>query len=960
MNTPLLRVGRWLLMAVLLIGILALQPLPRTAIAQEDPSQVWRARLAAHTGLNAHALTSIEVVPFTLLDGQTLTRIKAVDAATGEIVGATFAGAVVVDEAVLRAQAAAEWRAAHGAMTPALVSVLETLQPEDKLNVSVWLVLEVTPLPREDYTPFVSDQGTAFAMDTVIAGAGSDAINAKAPALPLAPEFVPPAVLVQLRGFDVSVMPQETLAEPKSPEAVMAQEQLPLPADPALNGLETFKAQNDAAIQAQVLPAQQAFLARLDAYEITPGYVGDGVPTIYLPGVTREQVEALAFLPELDAIYLVPDHAGPTLANARPTQNADLINTAGYIGTGVNVAVAEGERAFFANPNLTLAGSYDGSQSYANHPTAVAGIIKSSHATQRGLASGATVYSANGSYSDWGVMSAALDWARTQATVINNSWYWDSPDSAVFWGADRRLDYYVRYNYDFVAVASGNFGNGCGSNFSSYVVSPAKGYNVMSVGNYEDHQTRTWTGDTMSVCSSFGNPGSDTASPTHAKPEVVAVGSTISSTTTSSPWIGSVGSGTSYASPMVAALAADLIHADSSLASRPESLRAIIMATALHNIEGSSRLSDVDGTGGIVASAAAATVERGNWASQFVDSSTTFPLADYTQYAHAGERVRFVITWLSNPAADYTTDPLPADLDLRAYRSDSTTLVASSTSSANSFEIVDFIAPASETYRFRISRFGSWSGSGTWLGLGWWRGTYRISPNVGYSDPQATPLGTHLSVYPNTWTPSTYWRVMGIRSVSTSDHDLRLYTASWFDDPSTRTLLKGSTYGIGQVDYIAVDGNHRSSTLPEHYQVKHYSGTGGYAAGWSNPGIAITNRGLYGPYTMSTSEVVQVFDVRFGARQGRRISIIPTTAVDLGVELVRSQNPSSLIFRRGEGVRSADAYGAVTTPERLSYLHPATVSDWLGLVVFKNSNSAVTFYVQIEDLTIYLPLVLRN
>lgn len=950
---------RWLIL-ILLVGLLGISPLSREATAQEEPQQMWRARLADHARLDVQSLTSVEAVPFTLLNGQTLVRVKALDAATGEIVGATFDETKAVDESLLRAKAAAEWRAAHGALTPALVKAMEELQPDDRLNVSVWLHVEVTPLPREEYSPRVLDQETAYETAMPPASAPNEAGDDKSPAAPLTPESAASIVIAQVPDFPVSTASPFTDPEPKPLEAVLEQEQRALPADPALNAIENFKVQNDAAILAQVRPAQQAFLARLEARAITPGYVGDGVPSIYLPGVTRKELETLAFWPEIDAIYLVPENAGPTLGNARPTQNADLINTAGYIGTGVNVAVAEGERASFANPNLTLAGSYDGSRPFAGHPTAVAGIIKSSHPAQRGLASGATVYSANGSYSDWGVMSAALDWARTQATVINNSWYWDSPNNPTFWEADRRLDYYVRYNYDFVAVASGNFGNGCGSNFSTYVVSPAKGYNAMSVGNYEDFETLGWTGDAMSLCSSFGDPGSDTASPTHAKPEVAAVGSTISSTTTSSPWIGPVGSGTSYASPMVAALAADLIHANSSLANKPEALRAIIMATALHNIEGGSRLSDVDGTGGIVASAAATTVERDNWASRFVDSSTTFPLTDYTQFAYAGERVRFVITWLSNPNVGYTSDPLPADLDLRAYRSDGTTLIASSISGSNSFEIVEFIAPASETYHFRISRFGSWSGGGTWLGVGWWRGTFRISPNAGYSDPQATPLGTHLSVYPNTWSPSNFWRVMGIRSASTSDHDLRLYTASWFDDPSTRTLLKSSAYGTGQVDYIAVDGNHRLSTLPEHYRVSHFSGTGGYTVGWANPGIALTTRGLYGPYTMSASEVVKVFDVRFGAGQGRRISIIPTTAVDLGVELLRSQSPSAVIFRRGEGVRYADAYGAVITPERLSYLHPATASDWLGLVVFKKSSTAVTFYVEIKDLTVFLPLMLRN
>ena len=48
---------------------------------------------------------------------------------------------------------------------------------------------------------------------------------------------------------------------------------------------------------------------------------------------------------------------------------------------------------------------------------------------------------------------------------------------------------------------------------------------------------------------------------------------------------------------MVAALAADLISADYLLSTKPAALRSIIMATALHNIEGDARLSDWDGVG---------------------------------------------------------------------------------------------------------------------------------------------------------------------------------------------------------------------------------------------------------------------------------------------------------------------------------------------------------------------------
>jgi hypothetical protein len=179
---------------------------------------------------------------------------------------------------------------------------------------------------------------------------------------------------------------------------------------------------------------------------------------------------------------------------------------------------------------------------------------------------------------------------------------------------------------------------------------------------------------------------------------------------------------------------------------------------------------------------------------------------NYYQFAYAGERVRYVIRWLSNPASDYSSDPQPPDLDLKVYRADGSFLQGNNWT-ANSFEIVDFVAPASETYRFEVSLDGSWSGGTTYMGRGWWVGTYRISPDSGYSDPMASPMGTHLSVHPTDWSPTNYWRAFGIRPLS-SDHDLELYSRSYFDDPDLRNNLAGSYSGTDQVDLVAVDGNH--------------------------------------------------------------------------------------------------------------------------------------------------------
>jgi hypothetical protein len=934
---------------------------PMSALSPEHP-EVWLSKLAAALGRDVDQLQGLIAQPVMLLNGKTLQLYKALDLKTHEIVGAVFDGDRVVDQQAEQAAAAREWRVQHGALTPQLLQRLVELKPDEKLDISIWLRADLQPLPRPRDTAADGAARRETAASSIGLAVEAPRIDRaeKVPASPVSIDQLPSDVRSRLSGGAGS---NQAAAEQAKPSDAPRPDTVPDRSAELLQ-VEAYKQANDAALKAQLVPVQTHFAQVLQEHGLTVAYASEIAPTVVIKGVTREQIEALAFLPEIDAIYAVPTQAGSLLAAARPTQNMVRVNDVGYNGSGVNVAVTEGERAFFANPYLTLVSAYDGSQPYAGHPTAVSGIIKSTAPGFSGLANGVNLYNANGSYSSWVTMTAAMDWGTAHATVLNNSWYWDDPNSAVFWEADRRQDYYMRYNYDFVAVAAGNFGNGCGANFSSYVVSPAKGFNVMSVGNYEDDNTLGWSGDNMDTCSSFGNPGGDAAGLTHDKPEVSAVGATISSTLISSSAlitqsIGGVGSGTSYASPMVAALAADLIEAQPTLADEPERIKAIIMASALHNIEGHQRLSDVDGVGAIDGAAALAIAERGESSDEGIDSSTTFPIYKY-QFAYKGERVRFVIVWLSNPNGTYTNDPLPADLDLTAFRADGTTVMGTSSSINNGFEIVDFVAPASETYRFRISKF-SYTGGNTWLGTATWRGTYRISPDVGYSDPQATPLGTHLAVYPTDWSPTNYWRAFGIRPVG-SDHDVGLYSRSQFDDPGQRTLLEGSYAVSGTVDFVVVDGNHWSSADQEQYLVSRWTGDGGYRINWSNQGTAL-GPGLYGPYTMGSSEVVKVFDVWFYANQPLRISVIPGggNSADLGVKLFRSDSAAPTTWRqnREQALRTGDASTSPGATERVTYWNQGNPNDYLGLVVYSKSNAAAQYYIQVTDLRVYLPLIRR-
>lgn len=168
---------------------------------------------------------------------------------------------------------------------------------------------------------------------------------------------------------------------------------------------------------------------------------------------------------------------------------------------------------------------------------------------------------------------------------------------------------------------------------------------------------------------------------------------------------------------MVAGEAGLIMDVNSAFEIRPELVKAVIMASALNNIEGNSRLSDLDGVGGVDMRAAVVLTNTMPWDYRPV-TAADLPYS-INAYIHAGETARAAIAWSSNPSADYSTDPLQADIELKVYNP-SGAFLTSSTSSSNPYEIVEFTAATSGTYRFEVSRWTS--PARRQIGLGVWTG----------------------------------------------------------------------------------------------------------------------------------------------------------------------------------------------------------------------------------------------
>jgi hypothetical protein len=451
-------------------------------------------------------------------------------------------------------------------------------------------------------------------------------------------------------------------------------------------------------------------------------YRSDNAPVI-VATLPNRLISALEQRNDVQSIHLERTYKDE-LNISVPSIDAQKVWSRGYTGRGVKVGVVERGAIYFGHSNLAD-GTYCNSTnpSISSHTTGVAGIIASTNSTYKGVAYGApALLSGNATSSTDAQIIKCTDWAISNgARVINMSFGVDSSSSLV--GLDRYVDYVVRNRRVTIVKSAGNRSNTCPT--TNNVTSPGKGWNIITVGNYDDKGTSGNSDDIISSDSCYEDPSSTNGD--RQKPEVAAPGTNITTTyCTSSSTCTGTGSGTSFAAPHVAGCSALLMQRKTSLQSWPESIKAVLMASAVTNLEGSTRLSEKDGAGGIecdsaddVVSGAAGVESHGTF------YKSNFPKT-YTFSATAGQTVRVAIGWDSstNSATSTTaptTDVLKADLDLAIY-SPSGSYVTGSSSYDNSYEISEFTAPSTGTYSAKVNAY-RFDGDSEYLGFAVWKGT---------------------------------------------------------------------------------------------------------------------------------------------------------------------------------------------------------------------------------------------
>lgn len=614
-----------------------------------------------------------------LLLGRTFQAVTVLDTESGRFfqVLVDLDSGQVEDRTAIEKAEAQRQRAKYGKLQPAIYEWLETMRESETVTVTIW----VAAPPGKS---LADQQAAAFAT--------------------LAARY------------------------PRAQEAMTRSGKLMDVNDPVLaEHIYNAYIQNlDNETMSRIHPLIQTLEAHGFAVRTSPG----------LPAVTatlpRRIIKELATRGDVGTIYLSNHGQRHLLLNsAVPTNLAPAVWARGYDGTGVDVAILEEGNVDFTShrwsecPDWNNCFRHQGPTRAGNgeawHTTLVASVVASDHATYKGMAPGATIMSAGIGGPDRQDDIDALVWALNQgAEIINASYGW-CPGSTQMDNIDRAFDYYARARSRLFVAAAGNNDALCPFD---YVDSPAKGWNVLSVGAYDDQNDSNWANDGMVNWSVWVNPNSTNGD--HEKPEVVAPGVDIVGVGLDGQLVvnPNLNSGTSFAAPQVAGLAALLIDRNSSLAIWPEANKAIIMASATHNIEGPTGIpsgQDLrDGAGGINAALADVVAQTRNvsevepctdscwWGASITNAN--FPVNTYLyRYftASRGDFIRIAIAWWAN--ADCSSenncnfDRLDTDLQLGVLDPDGQFILGAwSASWDNNYELIEFVAPKTGIYRIAV------------------------------------------------------------------------------------------------------------------------------------------------------------------------------------------------------------------------------------------------------------------
>jgi len=408
--------------------------------------------------------------------------------------------------------------------------------------------------------------------------------------------------------------------------------------------------------------------------------------------------------PELD-IVLPQINADSTTGTKSTTYNSGN----GYTGSDIKIGIIEADCGMYDSTSPHLNGIPSSQLTYlynyrddgtcvtptiTDHATKVTAlIIGQSYTigtrTFEGVVPDATVYQT--SIENTSDLYTAFDlMVDSGVNVIN---YSGGTTTSGYTSFDKEID-------NLIATTKVTFVKSAG-NSSGEITSPGKAINAITVGNAatkSNSSTANSNPYSMSSSSSYTE-----ASYIPNKPDITAPPGTLISTAKSTTTITS-GSGTSYAAPLITGVVAQSMQRVASLKTNPYSAKAFLVSctnssliSTTNNSSAGNYLREKSGSGLI--DAVKMTNAYGLRSGTLKTNSSTSNSSTYTYTA--GQKIRVVLVFGKNNDVSITSSSNMDNLDLKLINNSTSNVVASSSSTRNNIEIIEYTIPSNGTYYFQ-------------------------------------------------------------------------------------------------------------------------------------------------------------------------------------------------------------------------------------------------------------------